>query len=116
VDKLLEKAFDIANYAATFSSQIKILKEEFNQNLIYYHNGGVFTITKELICFVNLLKDSSTNKNVVLVDDNQTPIEILDIDKFLEEILSKYTFAVNSYYTRLSSMKSSRTVESILEK
>jgi hypothetical protein len=116
VDEIVKRAFDIANYAETFSAQKKILKEEFNQALILFQNGGTFTITKELICFVKILVDLSNNKTVVLVDDNHSPIEINDVEKFLETILSNYNFAVNGYYTKYSAMISARSVESILDK
>jgi hypothetical protein len=116
VDEIVKRAFDIANYAETFSAQKKILIEEFNQALILFQNGGTFTITKELICFVKILVDLPNNKTVVLVDDNNSPIEINDVEKFLETILSKYNFAVNGYYTKYSAIKSARSVESILDK
>jgi hypothetical protein len=116
VDEIVKRAFDIANYAETFSAQKKILKEEFNQGLIFFQNGGTFTITKELICFVKILADFPNNKTVVLVDDNHSPIEIADVEKFLEIILSKYNFAVNGYYTKYSAITSARSVESILDK
>ena len=115
MNEIVKRAFDLANYAAAFSNQKHILKEEFNQALIHFENGGTFTISKELICFVKVLTDLP-NKTVVIVDDNQTPIEIEDVDKFLETILSKYTFAVNGYYTKYSAIKSARSVESILSK
>jgi hypothetical protein len=116
VDEIVKRAFDIANYAETFSAQKKILKEEFNQALLLFQNGGTFTITKELICFVKILADLHNNKTVVLVDDNHSPIEITDVEKFLETILSKYNFAVNGYYTKYSAIRTARSVESILDK
>jgi hypothetical protein len=116
VDEIVKRAFDIANYAETFSVQKKILKEEFNQALLLFQNGGTFTITKELICFVKILADLPNNNTVILVDDNHSPIEIADVKMFLETILSKYSFAINGYYTKYSAIKSARSVESILDK
>jgi hypothetical protein len=84
VDEIVKRAFDIANYAETFSAQKNILKEEFNQALILFQNGGTFTITKELICFVKILIDLPNNKTAVLVDDNHSPIEIDNVEEFLE--------------------------------
>lgn len=116
MDEIVKRAFDIANYAETFSAQKNILREEFNQALILFQNGGTFTVTKELICFVKILADLPNNKTVVLVDDNHSPIEIDDVEKFLETILSKYNFAVNGYYTKYSQIRFARSVESILDK
>lgn len=116
MDDKIKKAFDIANYMATLAAQKQVLKEEFNQNLIHFQNGGTFTISRELIVFVKTIKEISNNNTTVIVDDNETPIEILDVDKFLEAILSKYQFAINGYYTKYSTIKNARTVEGILGK
>lgn len=116
MDEKIKKAFKIAEYAETFSSQKQILKEEYNQNLNFYFNGGAFLISKELITFIKTIKDISQDNSTILVDINDTPIEISNIDEFLEKILSKYYYAVNEYYTRFQSLKTSRTVESILQK
>jgi hypothetical protein len=116
VDEIIKKAFDIANYMSTLAAQKQILKEEFNQSLIHFHNGGTFTITKELIVFIKTIKEITNNNTTVIVDDNQIPVEILDVDAFLECILSKYQFAINGYYTKYAAIKNARTVESILGK
>lgn len=112
MDSKVQSAFDIANYVATLSSQKQILFEEYTQNLIYYHNGGIFSASKELINFVKTLVDLEI-KTTVLVDDNNLPIDVADTSKFFEDLLSKYQFAVNGYFTKYSSLKKSRSVESL---
>lgn len=112
----LKKAFEIADFMSTFSAQKHTIKEEYYQSLIYFYNGGTFKITKELINFVKTLKELNTNKVFVIVDDNDLPVEVKNIEDFLESILSKYFFAVNEYYTKFNNLKSSRTVEGIMGK
>ena len=114
MDEKIEKAFDIANYMATLSGQKQILKEEFHQNLIHYHNGGIFTASRELINFTKTLVDIGNNESAVLIDNNELPVNIDNLSKFLEDLLSKYHFAVNGYYTRYDQMRKNRTVEGIL--
>ena len=116
MDEKIKKAFEIAELATTFSAQKQILAEEYVQNLNYYYNGGIFIINKELITFLKVIKDITNNNTIVLVDQNNTPIEVSNIDEFLENILAKYYFAHNEYYTRFQNLKTSRTVESILQK
>ena len=116
MDAQLQKALEIADYMSTFSAQKQIIKEEYKQNLIYFYNGGTFTVTKELITFVKTIKDLQNTKEVVLVDDNDLPIDIKNIEDFLESILSKYFFAVNEYYTKYTNLKASRTVEGLIKK
>ena len=114
MDPKLEKAFEVANYMTTLSAQKHLLKEEYHQSLIFYHNGGTFTATRELINFAKTLIDMGNSVSGVLVDDNSIPIEIVDLPKFLETSMSAYTFAVNGYFTRYSQLRKSKTVESIM--
>lgn len=97
---------------ATLSSQKQILFEEYNQDLIYYYNGGIFTASKELINFAKTLVDLEIT-STVLVDNNNLPIDIENISKFLQDILSKYQYAVNGYFTKYSELKKNRSVESL---
>lgn len=114
MDEKLTKAFDIANLMAVLNIQKQILKEEFYQNLIHYHNGGVFTLTKELITFVKTLVDLNNLTDIVLIDDTDTPVAIADLEEFLNTILSVYTAAVNEYHTKFANLKKSRTVEKLI--
>ena len=114
MDEKLAKAFNSANLMAVLNIQKQVLKEEFYQNLIYYHNGGVFTLSKELITFVKTLLDLNNTADIVLIDDTDTPIAIADINAFLNDIVSVYTGAINEYYTKFSNLKKSRTVEKLV--
>lgn len=109
----LKKAFEIANYMETLASQKHILKEEYNQNLIVYYNGGVFKADQSLITFVKALVDFNKGETAVLVDSNSIPVDIQLAD-FLEKVLSAYHFATNEYYTRYTALRNSRTVESLM--
>jgi len=115
VDEKIKKAFDSANYMSVLASQKKILKEEYYQSLLYYQNGGVFSVTKDLINFSKTLIDLNNITDVILVDDNDSPILIKDLHAFLSEILSVYAFATNGYYNKFSKLKTSRTVEKLID-
>jgi len=54
MDKRLEKALEFSNYMVTLNNQKRILKEKFRENIVHYHNGGQFTVTQDLITFVNM--------------------------------------------------------------
>jgi hypothetical protein len=114
VDEKIEKAFGIANYMATLSGQKQILKEEYYQSLIFYHNGGTFTATRELINFVKTLIDISNSNSSVLVDTNEIPVDIDDLAKFLETALAVYQSAINAYHTAYSTLRKNRTVEGLM--
>lgn len=115
MDDTLKKAFDIANYMAVLSNQRHVLKEEFKQNLIHYENGGTFTITKELLNFVNTLSNLGNIEDVVLIDDNEQPVNIENIKDFFDTTMNIYQEAVNEYYTKFQKIKTNRTVEGLIK-
>lgn len=114
MDEQVKKAFELANFMATLASQKQIYKEEYHQNLLYYHNGGSFTATPELITFTKSLVDLGHTTNIVLIDSNNIPIEVEDLSAFLEQILSVYYSAVNEYYSKYTQLKASRSAESLV--
>ena len=114
MNELLKKAFDIADRMEVLTNQKHILKEEFNQKLQYYTEGGSFTATKELIVFVKTLVDLNNSDNVVIIDNNETPIRIKDLKIFLQEIVNCYFSATNEYYTKYNQLISQRSVESLV--
>jgi hypothetical protein len=114
VDEVLKQAFETADYMSVLASQKRILKEEFYQNLIYYKNGGTFTVTKELINFVKTLDDLKHSSEIVIIDNNDIPILIESAQDFLQDLLSVYSFATNSYYNKFSDLKKSRTIEKLV--
>lgn len=113
MDERLAKALEFSNYMVTLNSQKRALKEKFHNECITYDNGGTFTITTTLITFVKLLLDKGQKTEVVLIDDNDLPIIIPDLEQFYESILSQYTESVNSYYTSYLTLKKKRSVESL---
>lgn len=115
MEEQLKRAFEIADYMSVLSSQKNILKEEYAQNLCYYHNGGSFTLTKDLITFVKLLLDSNQLENVVLIDNNNIPVNIENLKDFFEKILSLHTQAANLYYTKYNLLIKNRKVESLID-
>ncbi len=114
MDERLEKALDISNYMVTLNNQKRLLNEQYKENLVYYHGGGQFTVTKELISFCQTLI-SMDQFIVILIDDNNIPIEINDLDAFKQAIVSQYFEASNQYLAEYSKLKSQRSVESIID-
>lgn len=114
MDERLQKALDISNYMVTLNNQKRLLQEQYQENLIYYFNGGQFTITQQLISFCQSLIAMS-QPGTILIDDNKTPIEIENLNDFSQELCSKYFEASNKYLTEYNKIKSNRSVESIMD-
>ncbi len=115
MDEKVQKAFDNANYMATLVSQKNILVEELAQNLLHYENGGTFTASKELINFVKTLLDIGYLENVVLVDDNNTPINIENLKTFFDKVVSVYFESINEFYNKHNALIKQRKIESLVD-
>jgi len=115
MDERIEKSFAVANYMATLSNQRKIVLEEFNQQLIYYSNGGTFVIGPELINFTKTVLDLEYTHDVPFVDVNGFPVVITDVQEFFDTILLQYMTALNEYSVKFADIKSKRKIGDIVE-
>jgi hypothetical protein len=114
MDERLSKALDISNYMVTLNNQKRLLNEQYKENLIYYFNGGQFSITQQIISFCQSLL-SCDQEEAILIDDNNIPIEISDLKDFTNSIISKYFEASNVYLTEYNKLKKNRSIESIMD-
>lgn len=115
MDERLEKAFEVANYMATLSNQKRIIKEELDQKLVYYTNGGSFKVDRELISFTKTILDLGHTDDIVFLDVNQMPVVISNVSEFLNEIINVYFESVNEYSSKITEIKSKRKLTDIVE-
>lgn len=111
----LKKALEFANYKQTFSIQKKILKEKIEAKLTYGFNGGIFHIDRNLLTFVEILCNKGRTAGIVLLDSNENPVLVEDLEIFKDEIFSRYFETTNEYFESYQNLKKSRSVEKLLE-
>jgi hypothetical protein len=114
MDERLEKALDFSNYMLTLSNQKRLLAEKYQESLIHFYSGSQFTISRELITFVSAMA-SAEQDEIVITDDNNIPCLIKDVAVFYNEIINKYTISSNEYYTAYLKLKTSRSVEKLVD-
>lgn len=114
MDDRLKAALDFSNYRQTLAIQRKTLKEKIEGKLTYGHAGGVFKIDRSLLVFVQMLIDQGRTENVPLIDQNENPILVDDLQQFRDEILDRYFTATYEYHAAYEKIKTSRTVEKLL--
>lgn len=114
MDERLEKALNFSNYMVTLNNQKRVLREKFKENTVYYFNGGQFTVTKELITFVNMLVERENTEDVVLIDDNETPVLVADLEDFLSDIINTYFTAANAYHAEFKILTKKRSVSKLV--
>jgi hypothetical protein len=110
----LEKALEFSNYRQTLSIRRKTLKEKINGQLTYGCNGGIFKIDRILLTFVQTLIDKG-RKTLILLDTNDNPILIENLEEFKDEIFDRYFTATNEYYEEYQNLKKSRSVEKLIQ-
>jgi len=113
MDERLEQALDFSNYMVTLNNQKRIAKEKFLENSVHYLNGGKFSVNRELITFCQLIVNRGL-QSTVLVDDNDSPIEIEDMEKFLDDILDIYFTTSYQYLDTYTEIKKNRKIEGLV--
>ena len=114
MDRQLKEALDFANYQQTFSIQKKVLKERISAKLTYGFNGGLFRIDRTLLTFVDMLCVKGRISGVVLLDANENPVLVDDLEAFREELFQRYFEATNEYFDQYQKIKKSRSVEKLI--
>lgn len=115
METLLKQALEFSNFKQSLAVQRKTLKERIDGRLTFGHNGGIFKIDRTLITFVQFLIDQERINDVVLLDINENPILILDMNQFKEEILDRYFTSTNEYYQEYEKIRKSRSVEKLVD-
>lgn len=115
MENFLEKALETANLMTNLANQRRALKEEFEQTLILFHNGGTFTVTKELINFINFLITAKNIEKTPVIDNNGIPIIINNLQLFLDSLVDLYFQSTNQYYHKYETLRQTKDIKNILD-
>jgi hypothetical protein len=99
------------NYRTAFTQQTKILDQKFKDQCVVAWDGGLFLVTPEFLAGLKLIKQPAE----WVLDMNQTPIWIPQVEFFYEQAYNVYYTALSDYGTAFSQLKSQRSVETILD-
>lgn len=114
MDQQLKEALNFSNYQQTFSIQKKVLKEKIAAKLTYGFNGGLFRIDRTLLTFVDMLCTKGRTSGAVLLDANENPVLVDDLEAFREELFQRYFEVTNEYFDQYQKIKKSRSVEKLI--
>ena len=115
MDERIEKAFSVANYMSTLAGQKRIILEEYNQQLVHYVNCATFKVGPELVSFVKTLVDLGRTTDVVLVDGNNFPVLIDNVETFLDDIVNLYVNTTKQYADKYNDIRIKRKIADIVE-
>jgi hypothetical protein len=112
MDDRLVKALEHADYRQTLGIERQRLKDKAHADLIIGYNGGMFTVDRTLIGFVNSIKDYGS---AVILDDNGYPVEIEDLEEFQARVVGTYFEVTNRYLTDYNEIKQKRTAAKLVD-
>jgi hypothetical protein len=109
MDERLSRALEHGRLKSTIQTQTQIARENYESNLLFNYEKGLFRATQENLsywsCLVLRYNDS------IVLDDRKKPIEILDLKMFLDTAFDIHHQANNEYYSELLRLKNSRNVK-----
>jgi hypothetical protein len=114
MNERLEKALEFANYRQTLNTQLHKIKIKADGSLILAKNGGTFSVSPELIGFLDYLNRIGMTEAAVL-DRNRVPVQISDLPEFLKEVTTRYFEVTNDYLKEYQTIRKARNIKSILE-
>jgi hypothetical protein len=115
MDPRLKDALEFSDFRNTLNQQIQLLKDKMDGDLTFGYNGGLFKIDPTLILFVELLIDKGRSSNFPILDSNNNPVLIEDLEKFRDDILDRYLTSVYSAHKEYDQIKKTRTVKKLLD-
>lgn len=113
VDARLSDALEATNFRITLNNQKQNARLKLQKDLTYSTNGGIFNITPELISFVGVLLFHG-KEDAIILDTNKNPIEITDLRKFNETILSMYYERTNEFLVEYKTIQRSRNTKAVV--
>ena len=114
MDKRLEQALDFSNFRMIFTTRQENLKTLMNNKLMLSYGGGLFKVDKELFSFVGMLRLNDINE-FILIDENDIPIKIEDLNEFAEEMIVKYESALTQYYNSYQKLSEAREIRKVID-
>ena len=86
--------------------------DKAQNKLNFAFNGGLFKADPHTILFVKLHDKS---RDLILLDSNETPVHIQNIDDFIHKAESLYYEAMNEYHLLYEQSKRQRSVKKVMD-
>jgi len=114
MDKRLEKALEFSNFRMILLTRQENLKVLMNNKLILNYGGGLFKVSPELISFIGIIL-LHKHKDIIIIDTNDIPILIEDLNEFAKKAVDKYTKAVTQYYNSYQKLNEAREIRKVID-
>ena len=109
--EFLKQIEQFANLKTALNVKKRNALERANNKLIFAYQGGLFTADAQSILFA---KQHDPNRDLIMLDNNNSPIKITDIKEFISKADSCYYEAMNEYHSVHESLKKQRSVKKLM--
>lgn len=113
MDERLKSALEQSDLMVVLNQQKRIIKEQYQADLVHYQNGCQFTANQELISFCQSMIQLGQTQSVV-IDDNGIPCLIENLENFATDLVETYASATNGYFNKYEKLKKQRSIEGIV--
>ena len=114
MDKRLEQALEFSNFRMILATRQENLNTLMNNKLMLSYGGGLFKVNKELISFVSLIILIGGNE-AILIDENDIPVKITDLQEFGEKCKETYEKALTQYYNSYQKLSEAREIRKVID-
>ena len=114
MDDRLSKALEFSNFLETQNNQKRIFLAQYKEDLIFYTNGHKISVDRSLISFCKSCVLSSETSTWIL-DDNNIPVYIDNLENFTNTVYKVYTDACKKYLDAYQSIKTQKSVQGLVD-
>jgi len=107
----LQEVEQFSNLKSSLDVKKRNAFEKANNKLNFAFNGGLFKADPNTILFVKL---HDKTRDLILIDKNDTPVHINDIETFISKAESLYYEAMNEYHMLYEDLKKQRSVTKVM--
>ena len=117
----LDELVAAADKRAVYVNQVEHAKAKFRSLNVLYWEGHIFELNQGFmsylyIKYMELLTSTDEDADpIILLDKNEEPVQIDDLNKFVEEVEECHTEALNYYNDTYTALKLSRTTSELIE-
>lgn len=109
--EFLQQVEQFSNLKTALETKKRNALEKAKNKLIFAYNSGLFCADQNTILFAKM---HNTDRDLILIDTNNTPILITKVDEFIAKAESCFYEAMNEYHTLYEQLKKQRSVQKIM--
>ena len=110
--EFLKQVEQFTNLKTSLDVKKRNALEKAHNKLIFAHDGGLFKADIQTITFV---KSYSKERDLILLDTNDTPVKITDRNEFIIKAESSYFQSMNEYHLLYNDLKKQRSVKKVMD-